>query len=318
MQKVFLSYGHEDVGMAKKLYKDLTMHNLDVWFDIESLSGGQKWKTAINKAIKESNFFLLLLSSNTVDKVGFIQKEMKIALDVLDHYPDSGIFLIPVRLDICEINNDKLIDLQWIDLFPENNYEMGLNKILKVISPGTFHLRSEPKELKQSEVVEMIRKHGFLDRDTNPEGRGFNHDFLLQNIKGDSVVYDRNAGLMWQKGGSDQTYFKFDDAYNWVEALNRVGFAGFSDWRLPTLEEAMSLVSSKEDMPFIDAIFDRKQWEIWSSDLVKGPTWGNVSGAGNSPNSSRPRNAWIVHFGLGSCDGNGVTTCYVRAVRTVK
>jgi hypothetical protein len=52
-----------------------------------------------------------------------VQKELKYAIEVLDEFPESQIFVIPCRLDDCEIPYDKLKDIEYVDLFP--NWEDG-------------------------------------------------------------------------------------------------------------------------------------------------------------------------------------------------
>jgi hypothetical protein len=42
--KIFLSYAHEDIGTAKRIYQDLKRYGLGVWFDNESLLPGQNWE----------------------------------------------------------------------------------------------------------------------------------------------------------------------------------------------------------------------------------------------------------------------------------
>ncbi|MCP4345429.1 MAG: toll/interleukin-1 receptor domain-containing protein [Desulfobacterales bacterium] len=126
---VFISYAKKDWKLAKKLYDDLKDKGLTLWLDSENLLGGQDWKIEAVKAIKNSSYFLALLSSNS--KEGFVQKELKIALELLDERSQSQIFIIPVRLDSCTPDNEKLKGLYWIDLFP--SYENGLKKILSVL-----------------------------------------------------------------------------------------------------------------------------------------------------------------------------------------
>jgi len=71
--QVFICYCREDLGIAKKLYVDLKNAGLEPWLDTEDLLPGQLWKTAIDKAIRESSYFLVLLSFNSVTKEkGFI------------------------------------------------------------------------------------------------------------------------------------------------------------------------------------------------------------------------------------------------------
>ncbi|NIO68956.1 MAG: TIR domain-containing protein [Anaerolineae bacterium] len=43
---------------------------------------GEKWELAIQKAIRRSDFFLVCLSANSIDKRGWIQKEIKQVLDI--------------------------------------------------------------------------------------------------------------------------------------------------------------------------------------------------------------------------------------------
>jgi TIR domain-containing protein/uncharacterized protein DUF4062 len=129
--KVFLSYAREDSQDAQRLSTDLRKAGIDVWFDKESLLPGQKWKPAINRAIKESRFFIALLSNTSVNKKGFVQKELKKAIEQLDEYPESAVSLIPVRIQDCNPAEERLLELQWVDMFPD--WENGVSQIVKAI-----------------------------------------------------------------------------------------------------------------------------------------------------------------------------------------
>ena len=130
--RVFISYAREDHAVAKRLYRDLKSAGLSPWIASKDLLGGQKWRTAIQTAIRESAYFLALMSHVSVGKRGYVQKEVREALDVLDQMPDDDVYLIPVRLDECEPSHDKLKEVHWIDLFP--SYAEGFNRILQAIS----------------------------------------------------------------------------------------------------------------------------------------------------------------------------------------
>jgi hypothetical protein len=73
---------------------------------------------AIKKAIKKSTIFLACLSKSAVSKRGFVQPELNSALKILDTIPEGEIYLIPIRLDQCEVPS-KLEHLQWVDYFEE-------------------------------------------------------------------------------------------------------------------------------------------------------------------------------------------------------
>lgn len=138
MTRVFISYAHEDLEAAQKLYEQLrAIPGVEPWFDKEDLLPGMKWKPAIRKAIRESDYFLALLSGRATTKRGYVQKEMKEALEVRDEFPEDKAFLIPVRLEDCQ-PPDSLSDTHYADLFP--NWRQGFRKILQVISsaPETY------------------------------------------------------------------------------------------------------------------------------------------------------------------------------------
>jgi TIR domain len=127
---VFLSYAREDSDSAQRLVADLRAHGISVWFDRDSLTPGQVWKEEIKRVIRESDFFLALLSSNSVDKRGFVQAELATAKSVLDEIPHGRIYLIPARLDDCNVD-PRLRAYHCSDLFADWN--AGVSQILKAI-----------------------------------------------------------------------------------------------------------------------------------------------------------------------------------------
>jgi hypothetical protein len=126
-----MSYAREDATIAKKLYYDLKAVGVVPWLDVIDLLPGERWKPAISRAILNSTYFLALLSSSSVNKRGYVQRELRQALDILGEFPDSEVFLIPVRLDECRPVNEELSELNWVDLFPA--YEAGVERILSVL-----------------------------------------------------------------------------------------------------------------------------------------------------------------------------------------
>ena len=173
-------------------------------------------------------------------------------------------------------------------------------------------LRSAYKTLSVSEVQSMpnvsIREKddwGFYGHST------INHDYNLKTIGGDKVVVDSATGLMWHQSGSDN-YMQWDEAKEWVEDLNsEEGYAGYNDWRLPTVDEAVSLLepSRTNGDLYIDPVFSKKQEYIWTGDKVaREPTDGiDVN------------RYWFVNFDYGCMQraSNG-DWGYVRPVRSME
>ena len=161
-------------------------------------------------------------------------------------------------------------------------------------------LRTKPVALTKKEIKTMLAEEGFFDSKLYPGGRGFKNNFGEQ--KDDKVVMDHASGLMWQRSGSDEGT-DYEGAKEYVHQLNQKSFAGHSDWRLPTLEEAMSLMeqTKNRDGLYIDSVFDKEQAWIMTSDLHKG-----LFGI----------RAWVVDFSSGSCCSISFSSAHcVRAVR---
>jgi len=131
-------------------------------------------------------------------------------------------------------------------------------------------------------------------------GKGVSHLYELREKEKAKLVIDHATGLMWQQSGSKED-MSHRRAQKCIYDLNRRSFAGYNDWRLPTLEEAMSLMEPKKHADFyIDPIFDFAQKWIWTADKKS---------AGE---------AWIVNFCNGICDDwspDWNDDSYVRAVR---
>ncbi len=128
---IFISYAREDFDYANRLYIDLKNGELNPWLDKEELLPGQNWDKEIKKAVKKCRFFLPMFSSRSVEKRGYVQREFRLGIDTLEEIPEDQIFIIPIRIDDCQIPFEKLSKIQYQDLFPDWN--RGLQRIIKSI-----------------------------------------------------------------------------------------------------------------------------------------------------------------------------------------
>jgi outer membrane protein assembly factor BamD (BamD/ComL family) len=126
--KVFLCHASGDKPQVRVLYKRLVVEGVDVWLDQEKLLPGQDWRVEIPRAVKEADVVVVCLSNKSITKEGYIQKEIKSALDAAEEKPDETIFLIPARLEDCPVP-EKISRWQWVDLFEENGYEKLLRSL---------------------------------------------------------------------------------------------------------------------------------------------------------------------------------------------
>jgi len=132
---------------------------------------------------------------------------------------------------------------------------------------GSTLLRSEYRTISRDCVIRLLKQRCFFDKYCNPSG-DFKNQFESKTIDQDKVVIDHATALMWHVSGS-QEFVSLEGAKTWVAQLNKQEYAGSSDWRLPTLEEALSLLENeKKAHLYIDAVFDSRQWCIWTGDTL--------------------------------------------------
>lgn len=120
-KKVFISYAREDQVQADKIYQYLSDANFDPWMDVHDIAPGADWFKSISRAIKQTDYFLAILSRNSVNKPGVLQQELDFALEICKKIPDPEIFLIPVRIEECKMP-DRISQYQWVNLFEEDGW----------------------------------------------------------------------------------------------------------------------------------------------------------------------------------------------------
>ena len=147
----------------------------------------------------------------------------------------------------------------------------------------------------------MIKEKSSSDTLSTVDNGCMSDRFVVKTVHRDHVVIDRTTGLMWQQTTSPQR-MGYSLAIQRINYLNKCGFAGFNDWRLPTLDEAMTLMERSPNKVglFIDPVFDSKQraW-MWTSER---------EGADS---------VWYINFSYGYSKLNRIKSGnnYVRAVR---
>lgn len=138
--KVFLCHARADRNTVFTLYTQLIKDGVDAWLDKKNLLPGQNWEYEISKAVKEADVVVVCLSNN-FNQSGYRQKEVSLALDTAMKQTPDDIFIIPARLDECEVI-DSLEKWQWVDLFEPDGYEMLMLALraraedVNVILPG--------------------------------------------------------------------------------------------------------------------------------------------------------------------------------------
>jgi TIR domain-containing protein len=133
--QLFLIYAHSDKKAVRKLYDRITRNRIKAWLDEKELLPGQNWKHEIRQAILRSYIVIVCLSRQFNKQGGFRHEELEIALEKARSFPDSEIFIIPTRLEKCDLP-EPLRQWQCVDLFEAD----GFRKLLRSIKEN---VRSE-------------------------------------------------------------------------------------------------------------------------------------------------------------------------------
>ena len=119
--KAFLCHASGDKPPVRELYKRLVFEGVDAWLDKEKLLPGQDWRVEIPRAVGEADVVIVFLSKKSISKEGYVQKEIKFALDIAEEKPEGTIFLIPARLEECVVP-ERLSRWHWVELYEEDGF----------------------------------------------------------------------------------------------------------------------------------------------------------------------------------------------------
>lgn len=219
---IFLAHASEDKERVRKLYRTLKENGLEPWLDEEDLMPGVKWDDKIKEAIKNARFFMACLSKHSVTKNGYIQKELRLALNELEQKSPDVIYFIPALIDNVELPNITvgtigLRDYQAVKIFDEN----GLDKLI-------HHLQ------KQANIISKIKKK------ENPNFQDLRHSISKGQIETAlrllmEIVKDNNDDLY-------NTCLLISSRYNRVSKENILGIITRENYTMETNQIVYSIL----------------------------------------------------------------------------
>jgi hypothetical protein len=139
--QAFLCHSSEDKPSVRQLYERLQAEGMKPWLDAKDLLPGQDWDLEIRRAVRDSHVVIVCISNRSVNKAGYLQKEIKFVLDRADEQPEGTIFVIPLKLEECEIP-ERLRRWQWVNYFEDDGYEL----LMRSLRYRAKQLGFEPKK----------------------------------------------------------------------------------------------------------------------------------------------------------------------------
>lgn len=131
--RIFLLHARSDEKAVLRLYNRLVKAGADVWLDRKNLLPGEDWQSEIRQAIHSSDIVIVCLSNQFNQQGGYRHEELRIALEKANSLPDDEIFIIPARLETCELP-EILGRWQCVDLFEPKGYRKLLGALKEHIA----------------------------------------------------------------------------------------------------------------------------------------------------------------------------------------
>lgn len=120
-RRVFLSYADQDRERVLEIYERLRSDGFEPWMESKDLTSKDHREQEIKNVIRQSGIVVVCLSRNTI-AANVIRKQVKIAIETEEEQPAGTIFLIPNRLEECNIPGE-LQHLPCNDYFEKDGYE---------------------------------------------------------------------------------------------------------------------------------------------------------------------------------------------------
>lgn len=215
-KSIFLSYASPDRDRIVPIYDSLCTKGFSPWMDVKNILPGQNWEFEVKKALDSALVIVIFVSENSVNRTGYVQKELRIALSKLQERPIHHIYVIPVILDRKAPIPPQLVDLQYI--FADS--ADFLNLLLEALNYQLHQLGIVQNQRKQDSEVEWIFENykeswkglpGYEINISWPKYSSLKYPLINQSsdiIKGDIF----SASAMWRLAKHEQMpdFFSFD------------------------------------------------------------------------------------------------------------
>jgi DNA-binding winged helix-turn-helix (wHTH) protein len=216
---VFLCHSSGDKPVVRNLHRRLSADGFSPWLDEEDLDAGQEWEREIPKAVRDSDVVLVCLSQDSINKKGYVQKEIKFALDVADEQPEGTVYIIPAKLEECDVP-ERLKRWQWVSLHQEDGYDRLIRSLRR--RAEDLGIEISAKALDETVTSNNIYgESGSLEADTHmlfpcelKKGDKINID-LKSDEPVDVLIMDKDDYQEWHdKGEVNFLYKEFTERDN--------------------------------------------------------------------------------------------------------
>jgi outer membrane protein assembly factor BamB len=287
--RIFISYAREDKEHADQLYLRLRSSGLDPWMDkpphpfhLFGIRPGERWEVRIREEIQVAEFIITLFTPSSVAKRGFVQREFRMALEILETIPENRVFLIPIVIGDCSppnlrVGTSSLSEIQYYDLTTDG-YPPLVQFLMQAsgYEPPLTHAEAHPW------LTYDVARDVFRAPPIKWSVRVGSQQWKNRPVFKDGVIYVGSAGQVWNS----------PDALDGVYAID--SSSGNIRWFSPTNSDANEVLVT-EDFVFCGTDIGG----LWCIDRANGEAiWHREfhSGIAHRPVLTSDGHIFIVSF----------------------
>ncbi|MDJ0554868.1 MAG: TIR domain-containing protein [Microcoleaceae cyanobacterium MO_207.B10] len=159
----FISYGRSDSkAFATKLYQNLTVANLKIWFDLEDIPLGVDFQNQIDYGIQRADNFIFIIAPSSI-KSPYCLKEILQAVKYNKRIIPL-LHIMPKTKEEWEKMHPDIGRINWIYFQEtENDFQIALDQLLSVLKNQETYVKEHTKILVQALEWESHQKqHHYL------------------------------------------------------------------------------------------------------------------------------------------------------------
>jgi hypothetical protein len=298
---------------------------------------------------------ILDISRNRIsNKIGMLElnkltglQELNLSHNDISQFPETE---LPIQnLEKLDLSHNDLTEIPYVAMDALKIWDLQGNWSVRLADDyGDIFSLKNIKELRYnsgvdhdnlSKLPEGLRKklEGIAEREKERLYRqacseGIKLNQYLDHCNG--TITDKKTGLMWKRCSEGQAGVNCEEGaakkYTWDDAVQRfkhVEYAGYTDWRLPTIDELKTLVYCSNGNP-ANAAWEQGCNKDFSISGFERPTINQPAFPKTQPYSywsgsqhdSETNSAWLVNFSFGTTNSispfNFLASSYaVRLVR---
>ena len=178
--KVFLSYTKKDGQKVNEFYKNLKVKGFTPWMDAYDLLPGMQWDNVIQNNMSDADVCIIFISENSLEKIGYVQRELNYFADKLNEMPENYIYCIPVMLDDSQAPTVLSKKIQYIKV--ENPNQENWQRVLRSLDLAASQKDIEVKNDESSEFEIELQYSFEMMNGYNGFQFAFSYPFFKSNL----------------------------------------------------------------------------------------------------------------------------------------